>query len=100
MSGLPGDVVRYVERSFSAIDREEALRALRGAVIEDGSPASPRLLRCAAISARRDLGRLRRQVAHLRVDWRDIIVEGEYVVREGGLVRVRDLNGPIAEDET
>jgi len=78
--------VRYVERSFSQVDRVEALEVLRGAVIEDGSPASPRLVRCAVLSAHRDVGRLRKQVAHLKVDWRDIIVEGEYVVRERKLM--------------
>jgi len=97
---LPDDVVRYVERSFSQVDRVEALEILRGAVIQDGSPASLRLVRCAALSAHRDVGRLRKQVAHLKVDWRDIIVEGEYVVREGKLVRVADLNHHIPEDAT
>jgi len=97
---LPEDVVRYVERSFSQVDRAEALESLRGAVIEDGSPAGPRLLRCTALSAHRDLGLLRKQVAHLKVDWRDIVVEGEYVVRDRQLVRVLDLNNPIPEDAT
>lgn len=99
MRALPGDLVRYVERAFSAADRDEALQLLGGAIIEDGTAAGPRLLRCAALSARGDLGRLREQVAHLRIDWRDIIVEGEYVVREGKLERVRDLNDPIGDSE-
>ena len=97
---LPDDVVRYVERSFSAIDREEATQALRDAVIPDPSQSRDRLLRCAAISARRDLGRLRKQLSQLRIDWRDVIVEGEYVVRDGKLVRVLDLNSPIPADAT
>ena len=97
---LPEDVARYVERSFSQVDRAEALEILRGAVIEDGSPANPRLVRCAALSAHRDVGLLRKQVAHLKVDWRDIIVEGEYVVRERKLIRVLDLDNPIPEDAT
>lgn len=97
---LPEDVVRFVEGSFSLVDRAEALEVLRGAVIEDGSPAGPRLVRCAVVSAHRDVGRLRKQVAHLKVDWRDIVVEGEYVVRDGKLARVRDLNNPIPEETT
>ena len=97
---LPEDVVRYVQRSFSQVDRDEALEVLRNAVIEDGSPASPRLLRCAALSAHRDLGRLRKQVAHLKVDWRDIIVEGEYAARGRKLIRMLDLNNPVPEDAT
>jgi len=97
---LPDDVVRFVERSFSQVDRAEALEILRDAVIEDGSPAIPRLVRCAVISAHRDVGRLRKQVAHLKVDWRDIVVEGEYVVRDGKLRRVLDLDNPIPEETT
>ena len=94
---VPGDVVRYVERCFAAIDRGEALATLREAVLPDVPESPGRLLRCAVISANRDVGRLRKQLAHLAVDYRDVIVEGEYVVREGKLVRVRDLNGPIGE---
>jgi len=97
---VPEDVVRFVERSFSQVDRAEAIEILQGAVIEDGSPAIPRLVRCAVLSAHRDVGRLRKQVAHLKVDWRDIVVEGEYLVRERKLVRVLDLNDPIPEDAT
>jgi hypothetical protein len=94
---LPDDVVRFVERSFSQVDRAEALEILRGAVLHDASTPEPRLIRCAALSAHRDLATLRKQVAHLKVDYRDIIVEGEYVVREKKLVRVLDLNNPIPE---
>jgi hypothetical protein len=94
---LPDDVVRYIERSFSAIDRAEALEALRGAVFADASQSPARLIRCAAVSARRDLGRLRKQVAQLRIDWRDVIVEGEYVVRDGKLVRAHDFLQPIPD---
>ncbi len=96
---LPEDVVQYVERSFSAIDRDAALEQLRATTLPDVRESSARLLRCAVISANRDLGRLHKQLAHLAVDYRDVIVEGEYVVREGKLVRVRDLNQPIVENE-
>lgn len=97
---LPDDVVRFVERSFSQIDRAEALDVLRAAVTETGAPAGPRLLRCAVLSAHRDLGLLRKQVAHLKVDWRDIIAEGEYVVRDKKLMKVLDLNNPIPDGAT
>jgi hypothetical protein len=82
----PDDVVRYVGRSFARIDREEALAALRGAVIHDTTQSRARLVRCAVLSAKRDLGHL--------------IVEGEYVVRDGKLARVLDLGRPIPEDAT
>lgn len=95
---LPEDVVRYVERSFSAIDRGEALAVLGAAALPDVRESAARLLRCAVVSANRDVGRLRKQLAHLAVDYRDVIVEGEYVVRDGKLRRVRDLNTPIGDD--
>jgi hypothetical protein len=97
---LPEDVVRYIERSFAEVDREEALAALRGAAIHDTTQCQARLARCAVLSAKRDLGRLRKQLAHLNVDWRDVIVEGEYAIRDRKLVRVLDLNGPIPADAT
>jgi hypothetical protein len=96
---LPDDVVRYVERSFSRIDRPEALEALRGVTLVNCPEAPARMLRCAVLSANRDLGRLRNQIARLAVDYRDVIVEGEYAVRDGKLVRVRDLASPIRDDE-
>jgi len=97
---LPEDVVRYVERSFSQVDRAEALDVLGGAVLHDGTAPGARLIRCAVLSAHRDVGRLRAQVAHLKVDWRDVIVEGEYVTRGGKLARALDLNQPIPESAT
>lgn len=38
------------------------------------------------------------EVETLKHDWRDVIVEGEYVPSEGKLVRVRDLNNPIPDE--
>ena len=34
----------------------------------------------------------------LKHDFRDVIVEGEYVPSDGRLVRVRDLNDPIPDE--
>jgi hypothetical protein len=42
--------------------------------------------------------RLRMEIETLKHDYRDVIVEGEYVPVGRGLVKVRDLNGPIADD--
>jgi hypothetical protein len=38
-----------------------------------------------------------RQLDQLTRDFRDVIVEGEYVPRAGLLVRVRNLNDPIPD---
>ena len=38
------------------------------------------------------------EINSLKHDYRDVIVEGEYVPRGGELVKVRDLNAPIPDD--
>jgi hypothetical protein len=96
---LPEDVARYVERSFSMIDREEALAVLRGVSLGTCRESPARMLRCLVLAARRDLGRLRKLAAEIAIDYRDIVIAGEYVLREGKLARVRNLSSPIAEDE-
>jgi len=93
---LPDDVRHFVATAFAAADREAALALLATARIHDETPASPRLLRCALLAADGSLARLRIEVGHLRVDYRDVILAGEYILREGRAVRVRDLNEPIA----
>jgi hypothetical protein len=93
---LPEDVVCWVSSNFKDTDREQALSRLRAAVIHTGEPASPRLLRCVALSSGGDLERLNQQIKQLLVDWRDVIVEGEYASERGKLVRIRDLNNPIS----
>ena len=94
---LPPDIGRYVERRFAAADQTQAMALLASAVIHDGQPAGPRLLRCALISSGGTLDGLRRQLEHLKIDYRDIIVEGEYVPKDGKLVHVRNLNEPIPD---
>lgn len=94
---LPDDLVRWVSTHFSADDRDAALAGLKLAVTHTGEPASPRFLRCAALSSGGELKRLQQQIAQLRIDWRDVIVAGEYSVRNKKLIRARDLGKPIAD---
>ena len=96
--GLPPDIQKYVQRTFAAEDRVAALDLTASAVIHDGRPAGLRLMRCALIASRGTLVGLRRQLEQLKHDYRDVIVEGEYVPRAGTLVRVRNLNEPITDD--
>jgi hypothetical protein len=92
---LPEDIVRWVSLNFDDTGREQALSRLRVAVLHDGKPAGARLLRCAAVASHGDLKRLDENIRLLLIDWRDVIVAGEYDSRDGKLVRVRDLNNPI-----
>lgn len=95
---IPSDVITFIARKFNAADRDLAASILSGAKVEDGSAASPRLIRCAVIASGGSLDRLRAEVDRLMVDWRDVIVAGEYDSLAGSLSRVRDLNDPISDD--
>lgn len=95
---IPPDLDRFIERAFAAPDHAEARNRLDSAIIHDGSPAGPRLLRCAAVASQGSIERLQVELAMLKIDYRDVIVEGEYESREGRLVRVRDLNQPIPDE--
>jgi hypothetical protein len=95
---LPADVARYLARRFDAAERDTACAVLEAATLHDGSAPGERLLRCAAVASGGSLDRLRMEVETLRRDWRDVIVEGEYVPQDGKLVRVRNLNEPIPDE--
>ena len=71
---------------------------LEAAVIHDGTAAGPRLLRCAAVASGGSLARLSIEVESLKRDYRDVIVEGEYLPKGPELVKVLDLNQPIPDD--
>jgi hypothetical protein len=93
---LPDDVVRWVSLHFNTTDEQQALAQLRSAVIHTGEPAGPRLLRCVVVSSGGDLARLNQQIRQMRVDWRDVIMAGEYRFEAGRNIRVHDFNHPIA----
>jgi hypothetical protein len=92
---VPGDVRRFIKLSFQAEDWEEALSILGQARTERGAAPTHRLLRCAAFSSRGSLTQLQRLASLLAVDWRDVIVAGEYELRNRTLVHVRDLSRPL-----
>ena len=95
---LPDDVTKFVGRRFAPSERAEAMALLQTAILHDGSPPGPRLLRCAAVASNGSIDRLRMEVETLKRDYRDVIVEGEYVPVGRELVKLRDLNGPIADN--
>src|SRR5881394_326251 len=95
---IPADVERFVARRFGAADQGEALALLEAATIHDGSKPEPRLLRCAAVASGGSMDRLRMEIETLKHDYRDVIVEGEYIPKGRELVRVRNLNEPIPDE--
>lgn len=94
---LTADVERFIARKFKAPDREVALALCKSATIHDGSSAGPRLIRCALVASEASLERLRVEIEHLKIDYRDVIMAGEYASRDGEPVSVRNLNEPIED---
>lgn len=92
---LPTDISEHISATFAAGERAGAERLLTHAVIEDGTAPEPRLMRCALFASAGSLETLKHFVQLLRIDWRDVIVAGEYEQRGSELVRVRDLNEPL-----
>jgi hypothetical protein len=95
---IPDDVAKFIARRFRPSEQEEALALLRTATIHDGSAPGPRLLRCASVASGGSIARLRMEIETLKRDYRDVIVEGEYVPTGRKLVKVRDLNEPIPDE--
>jgi hypothetical protein len=95
MVPLPADIVRFVARTFRSDDHEQAIQLLRHATIDDDSKAEDRLVRCAAVAAAGSLHQLSYFVDLLRIDFRDVIIAGEYELRNGSLARIRDLSQPL-----
>jgi hypothetical protein len=96
MTLLP-DIERYIERNFAASDRAAVLDLIGNAVLHDAQPPGPRLIRCALVISAGDLARLRTELHHLEIDYRDVILAAEYVRKAGDWVRIRDLNEPISD---
>ena len=92
---IPADIERYVHRNFQESDVAGALRILRDASLHDGTSPDPRMLRCALVASRNSLESLENQVAGLAIDYRDVILAGEYTRENGDFVQTRDLSRPF-----
>jgi hypothetical protein len=93
---LPPDISEYISAKFTAEERGAAESLLARAMVADGTVPEFRLMRCALFASDGSLDRLEHFVQLLRIDWRDVIVAGEYEQRRSELVRVRDLNEPLS----
>ena len=95
MASLPDDLERWIERHFAAAEVSVARKLLENAIDHGGATPGARLLRCAAVGSRGDLVQLRYLVGLLQIDYRDVIMFGEYDVVDGKLTHVRNLNEPL-----
>jgi len=91
MTLLP-DILAYIKQEFPAEQHGRVTTLVDSAVIHDGNPAGPRCQRAALVGSHGSLEHLERLIADLKKDYRDVIVEGEYEVREKKLLRMQDLN--------
>ncbi len=82
-----------MEEPVADADRPTVVGLLSDAMIHDGTATRPRLQRCALVASKGSLERLQYFVDLLKVDYRDVIVAGEYNSIEDK--RVRDLNLPF-----
>jgi hypothetical protein len=96
MASLPEDLERWIDRHFAAAEVNVARELLANAIDHAGAVPGARLLRCAAIGSRGDLVQLRYLVGLLQIDYRDVIMCGEYDVVDGKLTHVRNLNEPLS----
>jgi len=95
---LPSDVTAFASRSFPAPEQGVALSALAAARLHDGTEPDARMLRCALVGSRGSLDTLRVLIGMLAVDWRDVIMCGEYELQGNDTVRVRDLSKPLSAE--
>jgi hypothetical protein len=94
---LPADLQHWIEAHCASAQRDAVRACLELAVTADGEAAAPRLLRCAAVASGGELTRLEALVALLRRDWREVVAAGEFTIRKGRLVKMRDLSLPLPE---
>ncbi len=88
----PADILGFINKNFEPDQVTDVLSLLARAVLHDGKAPGHRVLRCALFAGRSDMEKLAYQINLISIDYRDVIVAGEYELREGDLVRVRDLS--------
>lgn len=96
---LPADIVEFVTRNFSEEVSSQAISILEGAMLPGGRKPDSRMLRCALASCDDTVEGLERQIAGLAIDFRDVIVTGEYTSKNGDLVRTQDLSQPFVFED-
>lgn len=89
------DIIEKIEELFKETEIADAIVLLESAKMHDNSEPPPRCLRCALVASQGSLAKLKYYVDLLAIDYRDVIVAGEYEIKAGELFRVRDLSEPF-----
>ena len=92
---IPEDILIYIDQHFPAAKREEVIALLKLAVLHDGTAPAPRIIRSAVYASTGDIEKLLYYIDLIAIDYRDVIVAGEYEDLDGELIRVRDLSLPF-----
>lgn len=95
---LPEDIVDYVSRNYVEADVPAVMAMLENARLHDGRDPDFRMLRCALAASNNTVKGLQQLVSGLAIDYRDVIVAGEYASKDGELVQIRDLSLPFSID--
>lgn len=93
---LPSDIASRIKAIFPAPEHSQALTLVSTATLHDGQLANPQCLRCAVQASKGSLQELVDYLDLLKLDFRDVIVAGEYEIVDGKLTRVRNLTEAFA----
>ena len=89
---LPPDVLDRINRDFPPADSAAAAGALEGLQEQEPEVFSLRLIRCAVHLSRGEYLALGEWIMKARVDWRDVIMAGEF---DRGDRRLRTFDQPF-----
>jgi len=94
----PLDVISWIEKRFPPNETQLAVERLNQATDHTGNYPGDPIVRCAAWASQADLKKLDEMIRLMKIDYRDVIVAGEYDVLERKLMKVRNHTEPMNAD--
>lgn len=92
---LPIDIEEYYKKKFPFEMHGEVLNLLLNIKTRNTELAHPRFLRCVLFNSANNIQSLKHQIDELFFDYRDVIVEAEYIKEKGELKHIRDFSKPF-----
>lgn len=93
---LPEDIKSFIQTNFPSDQAETVSDLLSVANDHKGEPVNDRLLRCSLFSAKGNITTLKNQLDQIQYDFKEIILDGEYIKKKDEWVQVRDLSKPFS----